>query len=182
MKKILLVIATISVLAGCTTTKKEEMLTCTSNNSLNNITSKTTYKLNYQDNNITKMTVTYEYKDNHTDGVGTGTDGTTADDKDDNNGVIDGVVGEALDDVVTGVTDTILDISGIKTRHNTRFGTYSNIEGFTTNIDRDSDNDYQVTYTYDLTKLSDTDINTLGINKDLNTQKNNLTNQGLTCK
>lgn len=181
MKKILLVIAAICVLSGCTTAK-EETLTCTGENTARNISSKTTYKLNYRDNNITKMTVTYEYKDNHTDGVGTGTDGTTDDTDKDSDGVIDGVVGETLDDVVTGVTDTILDIAGIKTRHNTRFGTYTNIEGFTTKIDSDNDDDYRVTYTYDLDKLSDANITTFGINKDLNTQKNNLTNQGLTCK
>ena len=130
MKKVLLIIAVIAVLSGCTANTKT--LTCTSE---------------------TKS-----------------------------GGIVDGVVGEALDDVVTGVTDTILDISGIKTRHNTRFGSYTNTEGFTTKIDNDNDNDYTVTYTYDLTKLTDTDITNFGINRDFNTLKKTYTDRGLTCK
>ena len=154
MKKALLIIAVIAVLSGCGTT---ETLTCTTNNTVGTLTSKSTYKIDYMNNEVKKLTVTYEYNDNHTDGVGTGTDGTTDDTDTDNDGIIDGVVGEALDDVVTGVSDGILDIAGIKSRHNARFGTYTNTEGFMTKIDNDNDKDYKVTYTYDLSKLSDTD-------------------------
>lgn len=180
MKKALLVVALIAVLSGCTTNTKT--LTCTGENTSGNITSKTKYIIDYDDNEVKKIMVTYDYRDNHTDGVGTGTDGTTSDTDLDDDGIIDGVVGEALDDVVTIVTDTILDIAGIKTRHNTRFGTYTNTEGFTTMIDSDNDNDYKVTYTYDLTKLSDTDITSFGINRDFNTLKDTYTSRGLTCK
>ena len=123
MKKALLIIAVIAVLSGCGTT---ETLTCTTNNTVGTLTSKSTYKIDYMNNEVKKLTVTYEYNDNHTDGVGTGTDGTTDDTDTDNDGIIDGVVGEALDDVVTGVSDGILDIAGIKSRHNARFGTYTN--------------------------------------------------------
>lgn len=179
MKKALLIIAVIAILSGCGTT---ETLTCTTDNTLGTLTSNTTYMIDYQNDEVKKLTVTYEYKDNHTDGVGTGTDGTTEDNDTDDNGIIDGVVGEALDDVVTGVTDGILDIAGIKTRHNTRFGSYTNTEGFMTNIDLDNDTDYKVTYTYDLTKLSDDDISAFGIDKDFNTLKTTYTNRGLTCK
>lgn len=204
MKKALLLIAIIIILSGC---GNDETLTCTTSNKLGTLTSNSTYKIDYRDNEVKKLTITYEYNDNHTDGVGTGTDGTTNDNDnnntnnnntnnnnnnnttgnttnnmEDNDGIIDGVVGEALDDVVTGITDGILDIAGIKTRHNTRFGTYTNIEGFMTNIDTDNDNDYKVTYTYDLSKLSDTDLATFGISRNFNTQKNTYTNQGLTCK
>ena len=139
MKKVLLIIAVIAVLSGCTANTKT--LTCTSETKSGNITSKTKYMIDYDGNDVKKLTATYDYKDNHTDGVGTGTDGTTSDKDPDSNGIVDGVVGEALDDVVTGVTDTILDISGIKTRHNTRFGSYTNTEGFTAKIDNDNDND-----------------------------------------
>ena len=167
MKKVLLIIAVIAVLSGCTANTKT--LTCTSETKSGNITSKTKYMIDYDGNDVKKLTATYDYKDNHTDGVGTGTDGTTSDKDPDSNGIVDGVVGEALDDVVTGVTDTILDISGIKTRHNTRFGSYTNTEGFTTKIDNDNDNDYTVTYTYDLTKLTDTGIPNFGINRERKT-------------
>lgn len=180
MKKALLVVALIAVLSGCTTNTKT--LTCTGENTSGNITSTTKYIIEYDDTEVKKIMATYDYRDNHTDGVGTGTDGTTSDTDTDDDGIIDGVVGEALDDIVTTVTDTILDIAGIKTRHNTRFGTYTNTEGFTTMIDSDNNTDYKVTYTYDLTKLSDTDIIAFGIDKDFNTLKDAYTSRGLTCK
>ncbi len=144
MKKALLIIAVIAVLSGCGT---NDSLTCTTENTLGNISSSTSYKIDYKDNDVKMMTVTYEYKDGHTDGVGTGTDGTTQDDDTtgETDGVIDGVVGEALDDVVSGVTNTILDLADIKTRHNARFGNYTNTNGFMTSIDTDNDNDYKVT-------------------------------------
>ncbi len=181
MKKALLLIAVIAVLSGCGT---NDTLTCTTENSLGNISSSTTYKIDYRDNDVKMMTVTYEYKDGHTDGVGTGTDGTTEDDDTTNedNGAVGGIVGEALDDVVTGVTNTVLDLADIRTRHNTRFGNYTNIEGFNTSIDTDNDDDYKVTYTYDFNKLSDDDINTFGISRDFDTMQSMYANRGLTCR
>lgn len=179
MKKILLVVAVIAILSGCGTT---ETLTCTNNNTVGTVTSKTTYKIEHNNKEVKKIITTYEYEDKHTDGVGTGTDGTTTDTDADDNNIVDGVVGEALDDVVTGVADGILDIAGIKNRHNTRFGTYTNTEGFTTMVDTDNDNDYKVTYTYDLTKLSDSDVAAFGLNRDFDTQKKTYTDSGLTCK
>lgn len=181
MKKALLIIAVIAVLSGCGT---NDSLTCTTENTLGNISSSTTYKIDYRDNDVKMMTVTYEYKDGHTDGVGTGTDGTTEDDDANNktDGVIDGVVGEALDDIVTGVTNTILDLADIRTRHNNRFGAYTNTAGFMTSIDTNNDNDYKVTYTYDFSKLSDDDINAFGISRNFDNMKSMYTNRGLTCK
>ena len=181
MKKALLIIAVIAVLSGCGTT---ETLTCTNSNTVGNMTSSTTYMVEYQGNDVKMLTVTYDYRDDHVDGVGTGTDGTTNDDETDtdDDGIIDGVVGEALDDVVSGVTDGILDMAGIRSRHNARFGTYVNTEGFTTKIDADNNTDYRVTYTYDLGKLSDADITTFGISRDLEKLKTGYTNRGMTCK
>ena len=181
MKKALLIIAVIAVLSGCGT---NDSLTCTTENTLGNISSSTTYKIDYRDNDVKMMTVTYEYKDGHTDGVGTGTDGTTEDDDTagETDGVIDGVVGEALDDVVTGVTNTVLDLADIRTRHNNRFGTYTNTNGFMTSIDTNNDNDYKVTYTYDFSKLSDADVASFGISRDFDTMQNMYTSRGLTCR
>lgn len=166
MKKVLLLIAVVAVLSGCGTNDK---LTCTYDNTVGDVTSKTEYVIEYRNNNIKKIKATYDYKSNHVDGVGTGTDGTTndKDDNKDNDGILGGTVGSVLDDVVDGITDGIIDISGIKTRHDSKFGTYTN---------------YKVIYTYDLNTLSDNDINNLGINRDLNTFKTTLTNRGLTCK
>lgn len=181
MKKALLVIAIITILSGCGT---NDTLTCTTDNTLGNISSSTTYKIDYRDNDVKMMTVTYEYEDGHTDGMGTGTDGTTedSDTTGENDGIVDGVVGEALDDVVTGITDTILDLADIKARHNTRFGNYTNTDGFKTSIDTDNDNDYKITYTYDFSKLSNDDITSLGVSRDFDTLRSTYTDRGLTCK
>ena len=181
MKKALLIIAVIAVLSGCGNT---ETLTCTTSNTVGNMTSNTTYMVEYQGNDVKMLTVTYDYRDAHVDGVGTGTDGTTNDDETDtdDDGIVDGVVGEALDDVVSGVTNGILDLAGIRTRHNARFGTYTNTKGFTTNVDVNNDTDYKVTYTYDLSKLSDTDVTTFGISRDFETLRTGYTDRGMTCK
>lgn len=179
MKKVLLIFALVAVLSGCTTNTKT--LTCTTENTLGNITSKTKYMINYDNNEVKKVTITYDYKDDHIDGVGTGTDGTTSDNDSDNN-IVDGVVGGILDDVVSMVTDTILDIVGIEEQHNMRFSNYNDVEGFTTKVDNKNDDDYTVTYTYDLTKLSDTAVNNFGINRDFDTLKDMYISRGLTCK
>ena len=195
MKKALIILVAVVTLSGCGT---NEMTTCTNETKVGNITSKTVYTVEHKDNDVKKIMITYEYNDNHTDGVGTGTDGTTkdkiADEEDnpketnenktktDNDGLIGGATKEALDDIVTGITDGILDIAGIKESHNTRFDTYTSVEGFTRNVDVDNANDYKVTYTYDLTKLSDADITALGVNKDYNALKKSYTDRGLTCK
>lgn len=183
MKKTLLIIAVIAILSGCRMNNaKDEILICKANNTIGNITSNTTYKIDYMNNDVKKVTVTYDYRDNHVDGVDTGTDGTTDDTDPDDDGIVDGVVGEALDDVVTGITDGILDMAGIRTRHNSRFGTYTNTDGFMTNIDSDNDTDYRITYTYDLTKLSDSDLSIFGIDRDIDTIRSNYEDRGLTCK
>lgn len=195
MKKALIILVAVVTLSGCGT---NEMTTCTNETKVGNITSKTVYTVEHKDNDVKKIMITYEYNDNHTDGALTGTDGTTkdkiADEEDnpketnenktktDNDGLIGGATKEALDDIVTGITDGILDIAGIKESHNTRFDTYTSVEGFTRNVDVDNANDYKVTYTYDLTKLSDADITALGVNKDYNALKKSYTDRGLTCK
>lgn len=195
MKKALIILIAVVALSGCGT---NEMTTCTNETKVGNITSKTVYTVEHKDNDVKKIMITYEYNDNHTDGVGTGTDGTTkdkiADEEDnaketnenktktDNDGLIGGVAKEALDDIVTGIADGIIDIAGIKESHNTKFGTYTRLEGFTRTVDVDNTNDYKVTYTYDLTKLSDTDITALGVNKNYNTLKQSYIDRGLTCK
>lgn len=179
MKKIILLALIIAVLSGCGTNDK---ITCTTTNTVGNLTSSTKYSIDYRNNEIKKIVLTYDYKETKKDGVGTGTDGTTSDEDNTGDGIIGGVAGKALDDVIDTTTDGILDIAGIKTRHNSRFGTYTNINGFTSDVNIDNAENYKITYTYDLTKLSDTDITTLGIDRDYTAYKNTLTNRGLTCK
>lgn len=118
--------------------------------------------------------------------AGTGTETTVTpgviEDNDGTDGIVGGATEEILDDVVSFTTGTILDMAGIRTRHDARFGTYTNTDGFTTAVDTNDDNNYKVTYTYDLDKLSDDDINGFGMSKDLDTLRSMLTGRGLTCK
>ena len=79
MKKSLIVLAALAVLSGC---GMNEKTTCTNENKVGNITSKVTYEIEHKNNDVKKVILTYDYRDDHTDGVGTGTDGTTKDKED----------------------------------------------------------------------------------------------------
>ena len=174
--------------AGATKTMK-----CTYQNSTGSISSKTTYNIDYENNDVKKVRVTYNYHfeqlndidgdgNNDVDGVGTGTDGTTNDTQIDNDGIIDGVVGSAIDSIVSGVTGTILDISGLRDRHATVQNTYGSIPGFSIqNTTDNTDNDYTVSYIIDYDTISDTDLGTLNLSRDIDTIRSNFTNQGFTC-
>lgn len=114
--------------------------------------------------------------------MGTGTDGTTNDTQKDNDGIIDGVIGSAIDKVIQGTSAVILDVAGIKSRHATVQSTYGNIAGFSVQNTTDTDNNYIVNYLIDYDKISDTDLNTLNLSRDINTFRDNYTKQGYTCK
>lgn len=117
------------------------------------------------------------------DGVGTGTDGTTNDNLDNNDGIIDGVVGSAIDSIINGVTDTILDVSGLRDRHTNVQNTYGNMNGFSVqNTNDNTNNHYTVTYVIDYDAISDTDLGTLNLSRDFNTLRSNYISQGFTCK
>lgn len=194
MKKIILVLGIIALLTGCG--EEEQMMTCTMNNTTNGLTSGTEYLVTYKDDEVSHVRITYNYnQDTHTDGVGTGTDGTTEDGNEnqndnnkpdgviennpnDNDGIVDGVVGDVL---IGGIYNTILDISGLKNRH-TNDMNYSNITGFTSNVENNTNNSYKVVYDLDLTKISDDDIGKFNVDRSYTTLKDNYTNQGLTCK
>lgn len=119
---------------------------------------------------------------NHTDGVGTGTDGTTNDTQIDDDGVIDGVVGSAIDTIVGGVTDIILDSAGLRDRHATVQNTYGNVNGFSVQNTTDNNDNYMVTYVIDYDTISDNDLARFNLSRDLDTMRDNYVNQGFTCK
>ena len=119
---------------------------------------------------------------NHTDGVGTGTDGTTNDTQIDDDGVIDGVIGSAIDTIVGGVTDIILDSAGLRDRHATVQNTYGNVTGFSVQNTNDDDGNYMVTYVIDYDTISDNDLARLNLSRDLNDLRDSYVNQGFTCK
>ncbi len=194
MKKIqLLPILFVFLLIGCGPMTTETM-TCSYETVRNNVTTKTNYMIDHQGDEVKKLRITYKYHQevindtdgdgkNDIDGVGTGTDGTTNDTQIDNDGIIDGIVGSAIDTVINGVTDVILDVAGIRDRHATVQGKYGNITGFSVQNTNDStDNDYTVTYVIDYDTISNDDLATLNLSRNINTLRDNYISQGFTCK
>ena len=250
MKKLfILSCASIFMLTGCGAT---ETLSCSFVNNANNGTTRVTYDIDHQEDEIKKVRVTYNYdfdtdnntgnttgttagdmtrdvNDNNTtnnndtadinedadltdgnttgngnnttnntnnnitgyndntnntqtDGVGTGTDGTTNDSNIDDDGIVDGIVGNAIDSIVGGVTSVILDAAGLRDRHATVQNTYGNVAGFSAQNTNDVDNNYKVTYVIDYDTISDADLATFNFSRDLDTMRNNYVNQGFTCK
>ena len=196
MKKLLLFATiTILMLSGCGA-GVSDTLNCSYENTNGNLTTKMDYAIDYEGNEVKKVRITYDYhmdnvdennnntnNANNIDGVGTGTDGTTNDTQLDEDGIIDGVVGSAIDSVINGITDTILDISGIRNRHATVQGTYGSINGFSIQNTNDmTDNDYKVTYVIDYDTITDDDLTTLNLSRNIDTLRNNYISQGFTCK
>lgn len=186
MKKIIFLSITLTLLLTGCGAGATETLSCTSEATIGNITSSTSYMIDHQGDEVKKVRITYKYMSNNNtemDGVSTGTDGTTNDTQNDNDGIIDGVIGSAIDSIVNGVTSTILDIAGIRDRHTTVQGTYGNIQGFSVqNTTDNTDNNYTVTYVIDYDTISDEDLTTLNLSRDLNTLRTNYITQGFTCK
>ena len=191
MRKVLgLSILGIFMLTGCGAGATKTM-SCTYQRTSGTMRTKMTYKIDHEGNDVKKLRVTYDYHqdiDNNgttsgnMDGVGTGTDGTTNDTQPDNDGLVDGIVGSAIDSIINGVTDTILDISGIRDRHANVQNTYGNMTGFSVqNTNDTTDNNYRVTYVIDYDNISDADLMTLNLSRDIDTLRSNYTNQGFTC-
>lgn len=194
MKKLLILsIMVMLLLTGCGA-GVTDTLSCTYENTSDNLMTKITYNIDYQDTDVKKMRVTYDYHTdiindtdgdgrNDIDGVGTGTDGTTNDTQIDEDGIIDGIVGSAIDSIVNGVTDVILDIAGLRDRHSMVQNTYGNINGFSVqNTNDTNDSNYHVTYIIDYDTISDADLTTLNLSRDINSLRNNYVSQGFTCK
>jgi len=133
-------------------------------------------------NGITGYNANNNDTDAHTDGVGTGTDGTTNDTHRDDDGVVDGVVGSAIDAIVGTVTSIILDSAGLRDRHATVQNTYGNVTGFSVQNTNDTNDNYTVTYVIDYDTISDADLNTFNLSRDLDQMRNTYVNQGFTCK
>ena len=194
MKKLLILsIMVMLLLTGCGA-GATRTLSCSYENTSANLMTKITYNVDYQDTEIKKVRVTYDYHSdvmndtdgdgvNDIDGVGTGTDGTTNDTQIDEDGIIDGIVGSAIDSVINGITDVILDIAGLRDRHSMVQNTYGNINGFSVQNTNDiNDNNYHVTYIIDYDTISDDDLTTLNLSRDINSLRNNYISQGFTCK
>lgn len=192
MKKILMLSSLLVVLTACSLSRTKT-LSCRYTNVNNGLTSNISYDIDHEGDEVKKVRITYNYKqdntstnrnstnDNMMDGVGTGTDGTTNDTQPDNDGIVDGIVGSAFDTAINGVTSTILDISGLKSRHRMIQDQYSNANGFSYQNTTDTDNNYSVTYVIDFDNMTDNDISGMNFNRDLATLRTTYTNQGFTC-
>ena len=193
MKKMLILSGLfLFMLTGCGAGATNTM-SCSYHTKNNNLDSKITYNVDYENEEVKKIRITYDYHQdvindtdgdgkNDIDGVGTGTDGTTNDTQLDNDGIIDGVIGSAIDSIVSGVADVILDVAGIRDRHANVLNTYGNIPGFSVQNTMDNnDNDYKVTYIIDYDSISDNDLTTLNLSRNINTLRTNYKNQGFTC-
>lgn len=192
MKKYLILsLVGIFMLTGCGAGASKTM-SCNYKNTTGDITTNMKYDIDYEDKEVKKVRITYDYmqdtridSDNDgkkdTPGVGTGTDGTTNDSQQNKDGIVDGVVGNAIDQIVEGVTDTILDIAGLKDRHATVQNRYGNIQGFSVQNTTETNNNYKVTYVIDYDTISDTDLKTLNLSRDINTLEDYYTSQGYTC-
>jgi len=187
MKKIITIsLVSIMLLTGCDLSATDT-LTCNYQNTAGALSTNISYSIDHEAEDIKKVRITYDYNrtnddNNHTDGVGTGTDGTTNDTEIDEDGIIDGVVGETLNDIIGGMSDVILDVAGIRDRHTTVQNTYNNMAGFSVGNTTDVDNNYKVTYVIDYDQISDTDLTRLNLARDLTTLKNNYVSQGFTCR
>ena len=198
MKKLLLCLSVVLLISGCG--ENTDKLTCTNQNTSSNMTTDTKYDIEYDNDKVKTVTITYDYKrnndvanptnnndNNNTDGVNADTDGTTDDNDDNNNGatssdeVIDGAVGDTIDGIVDGVTDTILDISGIRSTYDNQIASYGDIEGFSYDIKEDTDDEYKVVYKIDFDKISDSDLARFNLDRDLDTVRSNYENSGYTC-
>ena len=200
MKKLfILSCASIFLLTGCGAT---ETLSCEYRDTTDTMTTKIHYDIDHQNEDIKKVRITYNYDftdnknngttrntttynngiTNHTDGVGTGTDGTTSDTNIDDDGIVDGVVGSVIDTIVGGVTGVILDASGLRDRHNTVQNTYGNVNGFSVQNTNDANNNYRVTYVIDYDTITDADLSRFNLSRDFNSLRSTYVNQGFTCK
>lgn len=222
MKKILIFLSILFLMSGCG--DNNEKLTCSSKSTANGMTTNTDYEIEYKDNEVKFVTITYDYiqdentnnannttpdtdttaagttnttdsgietRDNNTttnatddtDGVNADTDGITADNNNESNSdnVVDGIVGDTIDGAINGVTDTILDIAGIKDTYENQINSYNGIEGFSYKVDTDNDNEYKIVYRIDFEKISDNDLARFNLDRDLDATRSNYEDLGYTC-
>lgn len=189
MKKILIALSLLFIMSGCD--ENTDSLSCSSTTTANGVTTKTNYDIDYVNDDVKYVTITYDYSqtnnnDDEMDGLNADTDGLDETDNNNNNldsdDVVDGVVGDAIDEAVEGVTDTILDIAGIKNRYENQLSTYDNIEGFSYEVDVDSNTEYKIIYKIDMNKIKDSDLAKFNVTRDFSDIRTNYEDLGYTCK
>jgi len=120
---------------------------------------------------------------NQTDGINADTDGLTEDnDVNANDNIIDGVVGDTIDGTAGIISDTILDIAGIRNNYNNQMATFDNIAGFDYNVDTDNEDEYTIVYEIDLEEIDDTNLARFNIDRNLTNTRTTYEDLGYTCK
>ena len=194
MKKLLIFFTVLFILSGCDN-NETETLSCSSTTRQNGIVTRTRYDFKYLDDEVKHVTITYDYSQEENgnaardiDGVDADTDGLDEDTDTNNNGnidsddVVDGVVGDTIDEAVDTVTDTILDLSGIRNTFENQMTDFDDIEGFSYEVDTDSNNEYKVIYEIDMDKISDADLARIDVDRDFSNITNNYEDLGYTCR
>ena len=200
MKKSILIFSTLFVtifLSGCSLTDMETYSCTSTTTDDNGLTTKITYDITHSDDTVDMVKITYDYEqednddmgnmvddmanmiDDDIDGLNADTDGNS---DADNNEVVDGVVGDTLDAIVNGVTDTIIDIAGLRERHNVVSNKYGKLEGVTITVEDDTEDSYKVVYDIDMAKISDDDLDIFNLDRSFETLKGNYNSLGLMCK
>lgn len=194
MKKIFIALAVLFIMSGCG--EKTDSLSCNNTSTTNGLITKTSYDIDYVNDEVKYVTITYDYSqdinsnnNDDVDGINADTDGLdTNNDTDNNDGnieandVVDGVVGDAIDGTVEGVRDTILGIAGIKNNYENQMSTYDNIKGFSYNVDVDNDNEYKVVYKIDMNEISDTDLARFNVSRNFSDFRTTYEDLGYTCR
>ena len=190
MKKLLIALSILFIMSGCD--EKTENLSCSNTTTANGMTTKTTYDIDYANDDVKYVTITYDYsqgnsaRTNDTDGVNSDTDGLEEDDNNNNkldsDEVVDGIVGDVIDETVEGVTETILDIAGIRNRYENQLTMYDDIEGFSYDVDMDTANQYKIIYKIDMDKISDDDLARFDVTRNFSDIRTNYEDLGYTCK
>ena len=193
MKKTLIAFSMLLIMTGCD--EKTENLSCKSTTTANGMTTNTTYDIEYVSDDVKYVTITYDYNQDtqswtkDMDGVNADTDGISErNNNNDNNNrvdsdeVVDGIVGDVIDETVEGVTETILDIAGIKNRYENQLTMYDDIEGFSYDVDMDTTNQYKIIYKIDMDKISDDDLSRFDITRNFSDIRKNYEDLGYTCK
>ena len=193
MKKTLIAFSMLLIMTGCD--EKTEKLSCKSTTTANGMTTNTTYDIEYVSDDVKYVTITYDYNQDtqsrtkDMDGVNADTDGISErNNNNDNNNrldsdeVVDGIVGDVIDETVEGVTETILDIAGIKNRYENQLTMYDDIEGFSYDVDMDTTNQYKIIYKIDMDKISDDDLSRFDVTRNFSDIRTNYEDLGYTCK
>lgn len=209
MKKLLLLVSSIALLAGCDMGMNKNLTCENSATSAQGVTINSKYDIEYNGDKVKAAKITFEYVDenntnttdeeNDTDvdnndstlttdndemDMEDDSDDETAreDNKDEDNGeIVDGIVGDAIDDIIAGITDATLDLAGLRNRHEELRQKYSDVEGLSSTVDYDEDGHYTITYVIDFDKISDEDLAMFNIDRDINVTKDTYESQGLTC-